>query len=60
MRGLAEPLAGVYPCGLCNELDAQASGDLCGRCSLNGPIVCRVCGGVQQQYGPCIACGSGR
>lgn len=50
----------VYPCGLCNELDAQAPGDLCARCSMDGPIVCTRCGGVQQQYGPCIACETGR
>lgn len=49
-----------YACALCNEYDAPGPGDLCGRCSLNGPIVCRTCGGVQGQYGPCIHCETGR
>lgn len=49
-----------YACALCNEYDAHAPGDLCGRCSMSGPIVCTRCNGVQQQYGPCIHCETGR
>ena len=66
MPALADPLviptgAGfVYPCAVCNDLAAQAPGDLCGFCSLTAVVVCTRCGGVQEQYGPCIHCETGR
>ena len=49
-----------YACAVCNDLAAQAPGDLCGACSLTAVVVCTRCGGVQEQYGPCIHCESGR
>ncbi|UPK76408.1 hypothetical protein MU582_07170 [Nocardioidaceae bacterium SCSIO 66511] len=49
-----------YPCAVCNDLTAQAPGDLCGFCSLTGVVMCTRCGGVQEQYGPCIHCETGR
>lgn len=49
-----------YPCGLCNEFEVPAAGDLCPRCAGDQPIMCTRCGQIQLQYGPCIHCETGR